>query len=99
MVSQSAKDDFPQITIKDIKKLPFPDILNDDNRIDECNKIIQNVKTMLELHKRLQEAKTPDERVRLERQIKSTDQAIDELVYTLYGLTEEEKRIVEEGGL
>lgn len=63
------------------------------------DQMVSLVDAMLELHKRLQEANTPDERVRLERQIKSTDQAIDELVYTLYGLTEEEKRIVKEGGL
>jgi hypothetical protein len=32
----------------------------------------------------------------LKRQIEATDRQIDELVYTLYGLTEDEVKIVEE---
>ena len=35
------------------------------------------------------------ERERSERQFAATDKKIDELVYNLYGLTEEEIRIVE----
>jgi predicted nucleic acid-binding Zn-ribbon protein len=50
---------------------------------------------MLALHRQLAAAKTPDERTRLERQIAATDQRIDTLVYELYGLSEEEVRIVE----
>jgi len=41
--------------------------------------------------------KTPDEKTRLQHQIDATDKQIDQLVYELYGLTEEEIRIVEEG--
>jgi hypothetical protein len=33
----------------------------------------------------------------LQRQIEATDQQIDQLVYELYGLTEEEIKIVEGG--
>jgi hypothetical protein len=50
---------------------------------------------MLSLHKSLPLARTPQEKERLARQIESTDRAIDALVYQLYGLTEEEIRIVE----
>jgi len=50
---------------------------------------------MLELHQRLHDAKTPADKNRLQRQIDTTDQAIDRLVYDLYGLTEEEIQIVE----
>jgi len=49
----------------------------------------------LDLHKRLAGVKTPDERGRLEREIKATDDEIDKLVYQLYGLTEEEIKVVE----
>jgi len=52
----------------------------------------------LALHKQLAAAKTPQEKTALERQIAATDAQIDRLVYDLYGLTEEEVRIVEEGG-
>jgi hypothetical protein len=48
---------------------------------------------MLELHKRT--AQTLQEQERLAREIASTDREIDQLVYVLYGLTEEEIKIVE----
>lgn len=55
------------------------------------------VETMLKLHKDLPKAKTPHEQESLKRMIASTDAQIDALVYELYGLTEEEIRIVEKG--
>jgi hypothetical protein len=42
-------------------------------------------------------AKSPPARATLEHQIAATDRQIDRLVYDLYGLTEQEIRIVEEG--
>ena len=41
--------------------------------------------------------RTPQEKEMLQREIEATDQAIDQLVYKLYGLTEDEIRIVEGG--
>ena len=52
---------------------------------------------MLSLHKQLQEARTPQDKTRLQRQIEATERQIDALVYELYGLTEEEIKIVEGG--
>jgi hypothetical protein len=52
------------------------------------------VERMLELHKRLAAAKAPDEKTRLGREIAAADAEIDRLVYDLYGLTEEEIKIV-----
>lgn len=51
------------------------------------------VERMLDLHKR--EPQTPQESERIAREISATDDAIDRLVYELYGLTEEEIRVVE----
>ena len=53
---------------------------------------------MIELHRRLGEkgAARDAEREALEREIRETDRAIDELVYDLYGLTAAERRLVEE---
>jgi hypothetical protein len=51
---------------------------------------------MLSLNKQLQEVRTPHEQTSLKRQIEATDHQIDALVYDLYGLTEEEIKIVEE---
>ena len=55
------------------------------------------VENMLDLHRRLADAKTGHEKTLLSRQIEATDRQIDGLVRELYGLTEEEIRIVEEG--
>jgi hypothetical protein len=46
-------------------------------------------------HKGLAEAKTPLQKERIQRVIATTDRQIDRLVYELYGLTEEEIRVVE----
>jgi len=59
-----------------------------------CKRIISLVDDMLALNQKLSSAKTPDEKVRLEREIKATDSEIDRLVYELYGLTEDEIRII-----
>jgi TaqI-like C-terminal specificity domain len=59
------------------------------------DKMVTLVEQMLDLHKRLRVAKTPDDKMRFQRQIDATDKQIDQLVYELYGLTEEEIRIVE----
>ena len=50
---------------------------------------------MLKLHKDLPKAKPPREQESLQRQVAATDRQIDNLVYELYGLTEDEIRIVE----
>ena len=51
------------------------------------------VERMLALHK--QSPRTPQEQEMVKREIESTDRGIDGLVYELYGLSEEEIRIVE----
>jgi hypothetical protein len=48
---------------------------------------------MILLHKRTPQ--TPHEQELLQREIDATDAQIDRLVYDLYGLTEEEIKIVE----
>jgi hypothetical protein len=52
---------------------------------------------MLALHPRLAAARTDHERTALQRQIEATDRQINALVYELYGLTNEEIKIVEAG--
>lgn len=58
--------------------------------------MVSLVERMLDLHKLLKTAKTPDDKTQLQRQIDATDKQIDQMVYELYGLTEEEIGIVEE---
>ena len=50
---------------------------------------------MLALHQQLAAAKTPQGTNLLQRQIDATDKQIDQLVYALYGLTDEEIALVE----
>ena len=59
--------------------------------------MVKLVEQMLELHKRLAATKSQSDQELYQRQIDATDREIDRLVYNLYGLTEEEIRIVEEG--
>lgn len=57
--------------------------------------IVKHVETMLQLHRDLQSATLPHDKEQIQRRIEHTDRQIDALVYELYGLTEEEIRIVE----
>ena len=78
-----------------IGQLPMRPIdLSDPADKSRHDKIVSLVDQMLDLHKRVV-AKTDHERTLLERQISATDREIDRLVYELYGLTEEEIKIVE----
>jgi gas vesicle protein len=84
---------FAQIKTIYIKKMP----LKFNGQIEA--KISELVKKQLEKTKRISEFgdKKTSETARLEEEIKKTDNEIDELVYNLYGITEEEKRIIEDG--
>lgn len=64
----------------------------------EQEKISGPVDKMLSLHKHLNEMgdKHTVERERIEEEIRKTDAEIDELVYQLYGITDEEKKIIED---
>ena len=63
---------------------------------ERSRRLVELVDFMLALNEQLPAAKTPHEKSSLERQIATTDRQIDQLVYELYGLTEDEIRIVEE---
>ena len=89
---------FAEIKPSVIKQLPIhvidPSHPEDVARHD---KMVALVERMLDLHRRLSESKTGHEKTLLSRQIEATDKQIDALVYELYGLTDEEVAIVEEG--
>jgi hypothetical protein len=59
------------------------------------DKIVELVEQILILHKHLAVAKTPYDKIRIQRQIDATDHQIDFLVYGLYGLPEREIQIIE----
>ena len=55
--------------------------------------LVTLVRRMLALSPQLAEAKSPPAKTPIEREIQATDAAIDQLVFELYGLSEEELRI------
>jgi len=79
-----------------LEGFPIPRICSSGglNKNDE-DRMNMLVRRILDLHKKLTAAKIPDEKTRIQRQIDTTDKQIDKLVYYLYGLTEEEIKIVE----
>jgi len=88
---------FPKIKGTYLKQLPICSV----NTTDPADKgrydrMVTLVEQMLDLHKRLAAASAAEREV-LQRQIDATDRQIDHLVYELYGLTEDEIRIVEGG--
>jgi len=95
-VSQAAKDDFPQVTIRDILGLPFPlAALRTPRGNAHRERMVDLVESMLALHRRLGTRRTQHDRTVTQRQIEAADRQIDRLVYELYGLTEEEIAVVE----
>ena len=76
-----------------LDKLPIPNIDLVDRTIS--NRINGLVDQMLSSKKQLQQAKTESDKNYLERKCETLDRQIDQLVYQLYGLTEEEIKIVE----
>lgn len=61
------------------------------------SRMISLVDTMLTLHRQLNDAKSEKLNDVIQRQMHATDSEIDRLVYELYGLTDDEIKIVEEG--
>jgi hypothetical protein len=58
------------------------------------DKLVSLVDRMLELHKRKNSLPPSAEREKIEREIVITDEKIDEIVYGLYGVTDEERKII-----
>jgi predicted type IV restriction endonuclease len=79
-----------------LKAIPIRTI-DFDNPEDKAkhDKMVKLVDRMLDLHKKLTAAKVPDEKTKLQRQISTTDSAIDKLTYELYNLTPDEIAIIQ----
>jgi type I restriction-modification system DNA methylase subunit len=77
-----------------LSKIPVKECVDEEQK-RIYDKIVNHSKAMLIFHDKLANTKTPQETATLQRQIAATDNQIDQLVYKLYGLTEEEIKIVE----
>ena len=90
------RDVFPIMKSGHIEELPLPNIdFQNKSKKEKHDKIVSLVEQMLESKKKLAEAKTDKDKNYYEQKCNSLDKQIDNLVYELYGLTEEEIKIVE----
>ena len=82
-----------------IRSLPIRPIdFTDPADATRHDQMVALVQRMLDLHKQLAASTLPHSKELLQRQIDATDRQIDRLVYALYGLSDEEIRIVEGRG-
>ncbi len=82
---------FPKIKKAYLDKIPIPEIT-----IQSQQQLIDLVEKRINFEKKMQASNTPNERKILQQQINLSDKKINELVYELYDLTEEEIKIIEE---
>lgn len=76
-----------------LDQLPIVLPRKSNNSVNE--KLFSLVTQILTAKKQLQQAKTEGDKNYLERKCERIDKEIDQLVYQLYGLTEDEVKIVE----
>ncbi|MBA3312354.1 MAG: hypothetical protein H0T47_03535 [Planctomycetaceae bacterium] len=82
---------FAEIKRSHIAQLPLPVVAP-----PQAARLVSLVDRMLALHTRLSVEQLPQRREQIQREIDATERQIDELVYHLYGLTDQEIAIVEE---
>lgn len=87
---------FAEIKVVYVERLPIPsiDFSNPTDKVRH-DTLVDLVDQMLNLHKQLAEAMVSQAKTVLQRQIETTDREIDQLVYELYDLTDEEIKMVE----
>jgi adenine-specific DNA-methyltransferase len=93
---KAKKSLFPKILVSDLSKLPIKEIdLKNEIEKKLYDDVVRFVDQILTAKKQLQQAKTESDKNYLERKCATLDNQIDEIVYQLYGLAEEEIKIVE----
>ena len=91
---------FPEIRVGELRQLPIRTIdFSNPSEKPMHDNLVALVDTMLELQMKYHEARMEQDKELYERQIKMVDVQIDRLVYDLYGLTEEEVKVVEGEGV
>ena len=85
-----------QVKLTILKKLPIKSI-DFSNKIerDSHDRLVSLVEQIMVLHNRLKTVNSPSEKKVIQKQIEITDRQIDQLVYQLYELTDNEIAIVE----
>jgi hypothetical protein len=85
-----------EIKKRHVEQLPIRTIdFNNPSGKAIHDKLVSLVDRMLELHKKKNPMPPSAEREKIEREIAITDEKIDEIVYGLYGVTDEERGMIE----
>lgn len=89
---------FAEVKIVYLRQLPIPNIdINNPEDKENYDQLVINVQKILVLYDLLKNIEKNSEKWKdIKSEIEMTDKKIDEEVYKLYGLTEEEVKIVEE---
>ena len=74
-----------------IRRIEF----GDRAEVIRSERLVGLVDEILTLNEKIQQTKLPNEKVLLERQAASVDDQIDRMVYDLYGLTSDERTLVD----
>lgn len=91
-----SKNLFQKILIQNCKNFPIPNIDNfSEVEQNIYNKIIEYVEQIISSKNLLNDSTTDKDKTFYENKCSSLDRQIDRLVYELYGLTEEEIKVVE----
>jgi hypothetical protein len=95
-VSTTLRGGFFRYFTQYVEQLPIRAIdFSDTHDKAQYDKMVALVDSMLGLHKQLAAAKSAAQKTIMQRQIEATDRQIDQLVYQLYGLTEQEIALIE----
>ncbi|GAB4415215.1 MAG: hypothetical protein OHK0032_11360 [Thermodesulfovibrionales bacterium] len=92
---KSTKKVFSEIQARQLAEIPIRTInLNNPSEKAIHDKLVSLVDRMLELHKKKNSMPPSAEREKIEREIAVTDEKIDDIVYGLYGITDDERKII-----
>ena len=93
---KSTKKVFSEIQARQLAEIPIR-IIDFSNPSEKAihDKLVSLVDRMLDLHKKKNSMPPSSEREKVEREIAVTDEKIDNIVYGLYGVREEERKVIE----
>jgi serine phosphatase RsbU (regulator of sigma subunit) len=85
----ATKDDFRQTTLSELRKMPIK-IVKTPNECEYMKQIISNVEALLELNDKLKFTNLESKKQQLLIKIEYSENRINDIVYKLYELTQEE---------
>ncbi len=92
---KSTKKVFSEIQARQIGELPFINITGKDKTLKaDHDEIVKNVDAILELNKEIKKHKLQTQIDQINERINHCEEKINELVYMLYGLSEEQKKSI-----